>query len=70
MVEKSPNLVALQFELTTPVLFCRYSWLRLLFVVPEIVLATLLSIVAENLAVLVMDGSRFKGYLHRSDRSP
>ena len=34
--------------------FSRYSWLRLSFVVPEIILATLLSIVAENCAVLTM----------------
>lgn len=36
------------------ILFFRYSWLRLLFVLPEIILATLLSICAENFAVLTM----------------
>lgn len=33
---------------------CRYSWPRLAFAVPEIVLSSLLSIVVENLAVCTM----------------
>ena len=32
----------------------RYSWPRLLLVVPEIVLSTMLSIVVENCAVFAM----------------
>ncbi len=34
--------------------FFRYSWLRLLIIIPEIVLSSLLSICVENVAVCTM----------------
>ena len=37
----------------------RYSWIRILVAVPEIVLASTLSIVVENLAVLSMWGGNW-----------